>query len=220
MGLEHIRRLSQRRAMYLARAVRWRSQQPWAVKLGLALLPVHGTASPSTATFTVCSWPRCRAYLEHVHSYRQRTWRCKYSGTVGTYEEALLSEQKVEEVVHQVRRFACLQRHSNMGRFCSAGAQPILERGSGFFVCNMLLPPAAAACECASESSHALLSSGLPCLQFPKLYEAEAIRLVHHSLEDADQLCDAILAHLASRFVVVRLLRHAEGWPPAVLEDA
>lgn len=41
--------------------------------------------------------------------------------------------------------------------------------------------------------------------------------MVHHSLEDADQLCDAILEHLASRFVVVRHLHSVpgSGWQPA-----
>lgn len=46
-----------------------------------------------------------------------------------------------------------------------------------------------------------------PCplgpLQFPKLYEAESIRLVHHSLEAAEQLCDGILAHFRRHFVQV-----------------
>ncbi len=53
-------------------------------------------------------------------------------------------------------------------------------------------------------------------LQFPKLYEGEAARLVHHSVEMTEQLCDTILAHLATRFVQVRrrALR-AACWLPA-----
>lgn len=79
-----------------------------------------------------------------------------------------------------------------------------------------LSPLAHAACPAAaSPPSFALHAACLPaclhhlpsrCSQFPKLYEAECIRLVHHSLEDASQLCDAILAHLATRFVAVSLL--------------
>lgn len=49
--------------------------------------------------------------------------------------------------------------------------------------------------------SNALLV--LPPPQFPKLYEGEAVRLVHHSVETAEQLCDTILAHLGARFVQV-----------------
>jgi hypothetical protein len=40
-------------------------------------------------------------------------------------------------------------------------------------------------------------------MQFPALYEREAIQLVHHSLEAAEQLCSTILSHLASHYVEV-----------------
>lgn len=47
--------------------------------------------------------PACRAYLQQLNSYRQRSWSCKYTGASGlTYEEAILSEQRVGKVVEQV----------------------------------------------------------------------------------------------------------------------
>jgi hypothetical protein len=48
-------------------------------------------------------WVSCRAYLQHLNKYRQRVWSCKYTGASGlTYEEAVLSEQRVGKVVEQV----------------------------------------------------------------------------------------------------------------------
>lgn len=47
------------------------------------------------------------------------------------------------------------------------------------------------------------LPSPLRLLQFPKLYEAAAIRLVQHSVDTAEQLCGSILAHLGTHFVLV-----------------
>ena len=45
----------------------------------------------------------CRAYLQQLNKYRQRVWSCKYTGASGlTYEEAILSEQRVGLVVEQV----------------------------------------------------------------------------------------------------------------------
>jgi hypothetical protein len=54
------------------------------------------------------------------------------------------------------------------------------------------------------------------CLpQFPKLFEASAIRLVHHSVETAEQLSGSILAHLGAHFVQV--WAHTDGGCAPVL---
>lgn len=48
--------------------------------------------------------PPCSAYLQQVKQYQLRQWGCCYTGATGlTYEEALLSERRVEAVTSQVR---------------------------------------------------------------------------------------------------------------------
>ena len=63
-------------------------------------------------------------------------------------------------------------------------------------------------CRCRDEQPcRLILSLLLPLLsppQFPRLFEPECVRLVHHSLEALEPLCQAIAAHFATRFVQVR----------------
>lgn len=54
-----------------------------------------------------------RAYLRQLHHYRLRIWSCKYTGASGlTYEEAVLSEQRVGRVVDQVRPAAAARQQA------------------------------------------------------------------------------------------------------------
>lgn len=53
-------------------------------------------------TDLVDSW--CRDYIKQLNIYRQRIWKCKYTGAGElTYEEALTSEYSVSQLVDKVR---------------------------------------------------------------------------------------------------------------------
>ena len=166
-------------------------------------------------------WPLAlrSAYLRQVKLYQLRQWGCCYTGATGlTYEEALLSERRVEAVTSQVRPPAAAGR-GPVDSSPPAAARPVHPALRAAAACYG--PPQA--CEGTAAAAAAVPAASLPatlCLlrllhplpcpapplstQFPKLYEAEAVRLVHHSVETAEQLAGSILAHLAVRFVQVR----------------
>lgn len=45
----------------------------------------------------------CREYLKVINSHRQRVWGCRHTGATGlSFEEALASEAKVQNILDQV----------------------------------------------------------------------------------------------------------------------
>jgi hypothetical protein len=66
-----------------------------------------------------------REYVARLEHYRQRLWRCKFTGATGlTYEEAVASEYRVSAVVDTVSRFlffTCLSTVSKKGHGFASG---------------------------------------------------------------------------------------------------
>lgn len=109
---------------------------PWACDLSLCFEKWPAAAHHSDRSI-LC----CRAYLAQLNLHRQRIWTCKYTSANGlTYEEALLSEQRVGQVVEQVGRAAEPRIAACLGPTCRRWPPPDF-RGLLAAVAGRPLPP-------------------------------------------------------------------------------